>query len=172
MQRPVTTIRGERLSPTIYDYYPKSLSQVLGIVQLICGILLIIIGIAMIFGAPIPPYAWQGSLTVRALSLSIYSKDCPITAKGHRGVTGFCARHLSVSQLRDDGAYHLSVATLPSPVPKEGSCPFERPGWPVEPNQGCQMASTGLLTTTLYYTASLQINYGTTPLWLLDRSTF
>ena len=34
---------------------------------------------------------------------------------------GFPTRHLSVSQLRDGAAYLLSVAVLPSPLPKEGS---------------------------------------------------
>ena len=50
-----------------------------------------------------------------------------ITCKGRRIVICFCARHLWVSQLRDGGAYLLSIAALPSPPPKEGR---EHLGWP------------------------------------------
>ena len=35
-----------------------------------------------------------------------------ITLKGRRGVTGFYARHFSISQLRDGSAYLLSVAVF------------------------------------------------------------
>ena len=48
--------------------------------------------------------------------------------KGRVGVTGFYARHFSVSQLRGGGSYLLSVGDLPSPSPKEASYLFIFPG--------------------------------------------
>ena len=66
----------------------------------------------------------------------------PITCKGHRVVTAFYATHFSLSQLYDGSAYLLSVAALPSLLPKGGSYQFifpaegERLGWPT-----CLLAS-------------------------------
>jgi hypothetical protein len=44
----VVTVRGERIAPTVYNYFPLASSAVLGTVQLFCGAALLILGIIAI----------------------------------------------------------------------------------------------------------------------------
>ena len=55
------------------------------------------------------------------------SKGSPIESQGRRGVEGFYARHFSENRHCDGGAYLISVAVLPLPLPKEGSYSFATP---------------------------------------------
>ena len=78
---------------------------------------------------------------------------------GHKGVAGLYAHHISVGRHCDFGAYLLSIAALPSPLPNEetstnlSSPDCERLGWPTDTSEieprlpDCKSA---VLTSTVY----------------------